>query len=221
MASATNFLHESTRRSESSEHVRRHSDVGTTLYWHDCGPYSAAHGYWATTMSSPSSAPNSDVSFRITSPSPVEEERRSRLATKSVTGFHSLFTSIRSKSNNPPSRREMRQPPHSTSSTDISSLDARYCPRSYLETPQQSSHRKVQTTPDLSALVPDYLDDPPPYSSPVREHREAIDWKTHFDRTPILTRTVSPHSSPAIQDVMSPQTSVGGAWDRVARRLIR
>jgi hypothetical protein len=197
--------------------------MGTTSYWHDCGPH--VQDYWATTVPSPASAPYSDVSFQITPASPVEERRRDRLATKSNKGLHSVFAAIRSKSNDPPSGRQRRQHRHSTTSIDTSSLEASYSPRSSLQAPYQSSPRKPEVRPDLSALVPDYLDDPPPYSSPVREREEVIeeviDWKAHFDRTPILTRTSYLHSSPTMQDMLSPGASVGGAWDRIARRLSR
>lgn len=202
-----------------SGYSRRHDATGTTLYWHDGDPH--VRGHWMTKVSSPAVAPSSDISFQITSASPVEEHRRSRLASKSITGLHALFAAIRSRSNDPPSRRQRRQRPHSASSIDTASLEASSSPRSSLRAAHQSLPRNLDVRPDLSALVPDYLDDPPPYSSPVRERLEVIDWKAHFDKTPILTRTVATHSSPAIHDVMSPGSPVVGAWDRVARRLSR
>jgi hypothetical protein len=223
MSSATIFLHDSPTNSDRNESTRKHSAIGSTLYWHETRP---GHGYWApsnfaTTDSSAAAVPHYNLSAHFTPASPVEEHRRSQLASKSFTGLNSLWAPLRSNSNDPTSKRQKRQRPHSTSSVDISSLDVRYSPRSYFQAPLQSSNGKLDTRPDLSAFVPDYLDLPPPYSSPVREHQEVIDWKAHFDRTPLLTTTVSPHSSPAIQDVMSTGTSVGGAWDHVSRRLNR
>jgi hypothetical protein len=196
MASTAILLHESPRRSQRSEHARKHSLSSTR-------------------------APCSQLSLNVTSPSPVEEHRTSLLATKSITGLHTLFATIRSKSNDPQSRPPKHPCPHSASSiADISSLDVSYRATSSVQARQQPSNRKPDVRPDLSVLVPDYLDDPPPYSSSIRERQEVIDWKAHFDRTPILTRTVSPHAFPAIHDVMSPATSSGGAWDRAARRLL-
>ena len=224
MTSPTNFLHKSTRRSDMSEHARRHSGMSTTLYWHDSSLRSSTHGCWApsrraTPDSSSANMPHSGICFKLTASSPIEETRRSRLASRSITGLNSLWTTVRSKSNDPPSTRHKRQRPHSTSSVDVTSLDGRYCPRSNFQARCQSSHSKVEPQPDLSAFVPEYLDEPPPYSSPVKDSHEIIDWAAHFDSTPLLTRTVSPHTSPAIQEVRSPATPVGGVWDRVASRV--
>ena len=207
-----------------SEHAIRHSGMSTTLYWHDSGLRSSTHGCWAPsrpTTPDPSSArtPHSGVCFKFTASSPVNETRRSRLTSRSITGLNTLWTTVRSKSNDPPSAQHKRQRPHSTSAVDLTSLDGRYCPRSNHPAPHQASRSKVETRPDLSAFVPEYLDEPPPYSSPVRDGHEIIDWVAHFDSTPLLTRTVSPHTSPAIQKVGSPTTPVGGAWDRVALRV--
>ena len=187
----------------------------------DCGPGDAHHGYWANTVSSPTHAPCSHRALHVTLPSPMEKQRSSRLAAKSVTGLHTLFATIRGRSDNPSSRPRHRPRPHSTSSLGrISSLHAGCrAPPGPLAVPRELSNYPPDVRPDLSALVPDYLDDPPPYSSPVRENQEAIDWQEYFDRTPIRTRTASPYSSPAIQDVMSPPTSPRDAWDRVAKRL--
>ena len=200
-----------------SEHARRHS---AALYWHDSGRHWAPSRSTAMDSSS-ASTPYSGVSFKFTASSPVEETRRSRLASKSITGLNSLWTTLRSKSNDPPSKRQKPQRPHSTSSVDVSSLDVWHSPQSYLQAQCQFLHSRGDTRPDLSALVPDYLSDPPPYSSPIREVQEVIDWKAHFDSNPLLTRTLSPHTSPAIQDVRSPAAEGGGAWERAARRLSR
>jgi hypothetical protein len=222
MAAIIILLHESPRRSQRSEHARRPSPKGTTLDWHDCGPRDVNCGSCATTVPSSTRAPRSNVSLQATSPSAVEEQRSSRLAAKPITGFHTLLASIRRKPNDPQSRRPKHQRAHSTSSTaNISSLDVGEQPPSSVQAAQQPSSGKPEVNPDLSALVPDYLDDPPPYSSPIRERQEVIDWKAHFDKTPILTRMVSPHSFPAIEDGMSLATLSEGAWDRVAGRLSR
>jgi hypothetical protein len=204
--------------------MRERFDSGTTQYWHDSGLPSASQGHWApsglaTTGSSLASTPYSGVSLKFTTLSSVKEPRSSRLVSKSIPGLNSLWTSFRSKSNDPPSVRQKRQRPHSTSCVDISSLDVRCSPRSYPQASCQSLHDKPSTQADLSALVPDYLDLPPPYASPVRECQEVIDWKTHFERTPLLITTVSSHSAPTIQDVVSAGTPLEGAWDRVAQRL--
>lgn len=219
---STTPQHGSSRRSEGSESNRRDFAAGSTLYWHDCVPHDAGDGYWATTFSSPPCATSSRGSLGIRSPSPVEEHRRGRLAAKSITGLHTLVTTIRSKCNHPQAGTQKPQRLRSTSSfAGVSSHDTGNSPWSHLPLRQQSSQLKPDVRLDLSALVPDYLDDPPPYSSPVHERQEVIDWRAHFARTPILTRTISPHSSPAIERVVSPATSSGGAWDRVARRLNR
>jgi hypothetical protein len=204
--------------------MRRHFDSGTTLY--DSGLPSASQGHrapseLATTGSSLASTPYSGVSVESTTLSSVKEPRSSCLASKSISGLNLLWTSLRSKSNNPPSTRQKRQRPHSTSCVDISSLDVRYSPRSYPQASCQSLHDKPSTQADLSALVPDYLDLPPPYSSPARERQEVIDWRAHFERTPLLTTTASSDSAPTIQDVAPAETPLEGAWDRVAQRLNR
>lgn len=226
MASTAIFLDGLPRRSDRNEHVRKHVDSATTLYWHDSGLPSASQGHsapsgLATTGSSLTSTPYSGVSVKFTTLSSVKEPRSSRQASKSTAGLNSLWTSFRSKSNDPPSLRQKHHRPHSTSCVDISSLDVRCAPRSYPRAPCQSLHDKPSTQADLSALVPDYLDLPPPYSSPFRERQEVIDWKAHFERTPLLTTTVSSHSAPTIQDVVSAETPLEGAWYRVAQRLNR
>lgn len=201
--------------SERNEYTRTHSATGTTLYWHDSDRRWISHGHWATTDTSYSS-----VALNLTSSSSVEERRGRRLASKSLVGLNSLWTTIHGKSNDPPSKRHKRQRPCSTIHVDISSLDVTYSPPRHLQAPFQSSHHRTEARPDISALVPDYLDLPPPYLSAVQERQEVIDWRDYFDRTPLLT-TVYPHSSAAMQDVLSPGMSEGGAWDRVARRLNR
>jgi hypothetical protein len=224
MASTAGSLNDLPRTSERNEHLRRHSASGTTLYCHDSGFPSASQGHLAppglaTTSSSLASTSYSGVSVKSSTSLSVEEPRRSRLASKSIQGLNSFWTSFRSKSSDPPSAHRRRQRPHSTSSVDVSSLDVRYCPRSYLQAPYQSLHDNPTTQADLSSLVPDYLDLPPPYSSPLRERQEVIDWKAHFERTPLLITTASSHSAPTIQDVVSARTPLEGAWDRVAQRL--
>jgi hypothetical protein len=226
MASTSIFLHDLPRRSDRNEHIRGHSASGTTLYWHDSGLRSASHGYWApsgsaTTGSSTASTRCSGVSVKFTTSPSVNEPRRSRLASKSILGLNLLWIGFCSKSNDPPYARQKYQRPHSTSCVDVSSLDVSYSPRSYLQASYRSLHDKPSTHADLSTLVPDYLDLPPTYSSPIRERHEAIDWKAHFERTPLLTTTVSPHSTPAIQDVVSLGTPLGEAWDYVGQRLSR
>jgi hypothetical protein len=226
MASTAIFLNDLPRRSDRNEHMRKHFDSGTTLCRHDSGLPSASRGHWApsglaTTGSSLASTPYSGVSVKFTTLSSVKEPRSSRPASKPIPGLNSLWTSFRSKSNDPPPVRQKHQRPHSTSCVDISSLNVRYSPRSYPQASSQPLHGKPSTQADLSALVPDYLDLPPPYSSPFRERQEVIDWKAHFERTPLLITTVSSHSAPTIQDVVSAGTPLEGAWDRVAQRLHR
>jgi hypothetical protein len=218
MASTAIFLSDSPRRSDRNEHIRRHSASGTTLYWHDSGLRTASQGHWvpsglATTGSSNASTPCSGVSIKPTTSPSVKEPRRSHLASKSILRLNLLWTGFRSKSNDPPPARQKRQRPHSTSCVDVSSLDVSYSPRGYLQASFQSLQDKPSTHADLSALVPDYLDLPPSYSSPIRERHEVIDWKAHFERTPLLTTTVSSHSTPVIQDVVSPGTPLGGDCD--------
>src|ERR1700722_16027296 len=223
MASTAIFPDDLPRRSDRNEHMGRHFDSGTM---HDNGLPSASQGHLAppglaTTGSSLASTPCSGVSVEFTTLSSVKEPRSSRLASKSISGLNLLWTSFRSKSNDPPSARQKRQRPHSTSCVDISLLDVRYSPRSYPQASSQSLHDKPNTQADLSALVPDYLDLPPPYSSPARERQEVIDWRAHFERTPLLTTAASSHSAPTIQDVAPAGTPLEGAWDRVAQRLNR
>jgi hypothetical protein len=217
----TILLHDSPRRPQRSEHADGHYCLmGTAVSWYDGGPRDANHGYWANTVSPPTHAPCSHLALQVTLPLPVEKYRTSRLAAKSMTGLHTLFATIRGRSDNPPSRPPNHPRPHSSSSiANIFSLHAGGPAPGAVTAPRRRSNCTPDVRPDLSALVPDYLDDPPPYSSPIRERQEVIDWQAYFDRTPIQTRTVSPHSSPAIQDVTSPTTSSGAAWDRVARRL--
>jgi hypothetical protein len=215
MASTTIFLHDLPRRSDRNEHIRRHSTSGTT---HDSSLRSTSQGHWApsesaTTGSSIASTPSSGVSIKFTTSSSAKESRRSHLAPKPILGLNLLWTGFRCKSNDPPSARQKYQHPHSTSCVDLSSLDVSYSPRGYLQASPQSLQDKTSTQADLSTLVPDYLDLPPSYSSPIRERHEVIDWKAHFERTPLVTTTISSHSTPVIQDVVSPTTPLGGAWD--------
>jgi hypothetical protein len=215
MASTTIFLHDLPRISDRNEHIRRHSTSGTT---HDSGLRSAGQGHWApselaTTGSSTASTPSSGVSIKFTTSSSAKESRRSHLAPKPILGLNLLWTGFRCKSNDPPSVRQKYQHPHSTSCVDLSSLDVSYSPRGYLQASHQSLQDKSSTQADLSTLVPDYLDLPPSYSSPIRGRHEVIDWKAHFERTPLVTTTISSHSTPVIQDVVSPTTPLGGAWD--------
>jgi hypothetical protein len=215
MASAALFLHDLPRRSDRNEHARRYSTSSTTLYWHDSGLQSAGQGHWppsrlATTDSSTASTPFA------TSPS-AKEPRRSRLASKSILGLNLLWTGFCSKSNDPSVARQSHQHLRSTSRVDISSLDASYSPQNYLQASYPSLHDRPNTKADLSTLVPDYLDLPPPYSSPTRERQEVIDWKAYFERTPLLTTTATPHSTPAIQDVVSPATPLGGTGDCIGQ----
>jgi hypothetical protein len=215
MASPTIVLHPSPRLPQGSEHAREHTGLAID----------ARHGYCAKTVSSPTHAPCShptlQVTLQVTLPSRMEKQRNSRLAAKSMTGLHTLFATIRGRFNNPSSRPSHRPRSHSTSSLGrISSLQAgRRTPPGSVAAPREPSNYPPDVSPDLSALVPDYLDDPPAYSSPVRENQEVIDWQEYFDRTPIRTRTPSPYSHPAIQDVVSPPASPRDAWDRVAKRL--
>lgn len=226
MTSTILFPRDVRSRSNTSGSTRWHPSMSTTLYWHDNDLQSTSRPHWAplrlqTTKSSSASMSHSSVSFKFTASSPTEENGRGRLVSKSSTGLNSLWTSLRSKSNDPHSKRQKQRRPHSTSSVGAPSLDVRYSSHTYLQDPYQFSHSNADTRPDLSSLVPDYLDEPPPYSSPVREGREVIDWKAHFDNTPLPSRTIFPYTSPAIQDVRSPTAPVEGVWDRVARRVGR
>lgn len=202
------------QRSDRIDSARRHCNTAT-MYERGSRPGYCATSGQATKDLLPASTSYSGVSVTFTSGLPVDENRRSR------SGLTYLWTTLRNKSYGTHYKYQKRQCQYSISCADSSSLDVMYSRQSYVQASCRSADCKPAARADVSALVPDYLDDPPPYSDVTREREDEIDWQAHFDKTPLLTTTVSRHSSPAVQDVISPGAPVGGAWDRVARRVGR